>query len=63
MVTRANTPNNRSRKFDDYTNKTAESILAKIDAGIRDADAGRFATDDQVQAEFVRWRGNNQGER
>jgi RHH-type transcriptional regulator, rel operon repressor / antitoxin RelB len=33
-----------------------EVILAKIDAGIRAADEGRFATDEQVQAEFARWR-------
>lgn len=31
-------------------------ILAKIDAGIAAADAGRFATDKQVKAEFARWR-------
>jgi predicted transcriptional regulator len=34
-----------------------EMILARIDEGIRDADAGRFATDEEVQAEFARWRG------
>ena len=34
-----------------------ELILAKIDAGIRAADEGRFATDKEVQAEFARWRG------
>jgi len=33
-----------------------ELILAKIDAGIKAADQGRFATDEQVQAEFARWR-------
>jgi len=33
-----------------------ETNLAKIDAGIRDADAGNFATEEQVQAEFARWR-------
>ena len=35
-----------------------ELILAKINAGIRPADEGRFATDKEVQAEFARWRGN-----
>jgi predicted transcriptional regulator len=34
-----------------------ELILAKIDAGIKAADEGRFATDEAVQAEFARWRG------
>jgi predicted transcriptional regulator len=33
-----------------------ELILARIDAGIRAADEGRFATDEEVQAEFARWR-------
>jgi predicted transcriptional regulator len=33
-----------------------EVILARIDAGIRGADEGRFATEDEVQAEFARWR-------
>jgi predicted transcriptional regulator len=33
-----------------------EVILARIDAGIRSADEGRFATEDEVQAEFARWR-------
>jgi predicted transcriptional regulator len=33
-----------------------EVIMARIDAGIRAADEGRFATDDEVQAEFARWR-------
>jgi predicted transcriptional regulator len=33
-----------------------ELILAKIDAGIKAADEGRFATDKEVQAEFARWR-------
>jgi predicted transcriptional regulator len=57
MITPMNPPSNQPRNLDDYTNETAESILAKIDAGIRDADAGRFATEEQVQAEFARWRG------
>ena len=34
-----------------------ELVLAKIDAGIRAADEGRFATDEEVQSEFARWRG------
>lgn len=34
-----------------------ELILAKIDAGIKDADEGRFAADEAVQAEFARWHG------
>ncbi len=34
-----------------------ELNLAKIDAGIKDADEGRFATDEEVQAEFAHWRG------
>lgn len=33
-----------------------ELNLAKIDAGIKDANEGRFATDKEVQAEFARWR-------
>jgi predicted transcriptional regulator len=33
-----------------------ELILAKIDAGIKAADEGRFATDKELQAEFARWR-------
>jgi len=33
-----------------------EVILAKIDAGIKAADEGRFASDEEVQAEFARWR-------
>ena len=33
-----------------------EVILARIDAGIGGADEGRFATEDEVQAEFARWR-------
>jgi predicted transcriptional regulator len=33
-----------------------EVILARIDAGIRGADEGRFAAEDEVQAEFARWR-------
>jgi predicted transcriptional regulator len=32
-------------------------ILARIDAGIKDAEEGKFATDEEVQAEFARWRG------
>jgi RHH-type transcriptional regulator, rel operon repressor / antitoxin RelB len=34
-----------------------DMILAKVDEGIKDADDGRFATDQEVQAEFARWRG------
>ena len=34
-----------------------EFNLAQIDAGIKDADEGRFATDEEIQAEFARWRG------
>jgi predicted transcriptional regulator len=34
-----------------------ELNLTKIDAGIKDADEGRFATDAEVQAEFARWHG------
>jgi predicted transcriptional regulator len=34
-----------------------ELIMAKIDAGIKDADEGRFAADEAVQAEFARWHG------
>lgn len=30
--------------------------LAKIDEGIVSADRGEFATDEEVQAEFTRWR-------
>jgi predicted transcriptional regulator len=30
--------------------------LAKIDEGIAAADAGDFATEEEVQAEFARWR-------
>jgi predicted transcriptional regulator len=30
--------------------------LARIDEGIQAADRGEFATEDQVQAEFARWR-------
>lgn len=30
--------------------------LAKVDAGIKDADEGKFATDAELQAEFARWR-------
>jgi predicted transcriptional regulator len=33
-----------------------EMIVARIDEGIRDADAGKFATDEEVRAEFDRWR-------
>lgn len=33
-----------------------ELNLARIDAGIKAADEGRFATEDQVAAEFARWR-------
>jgi predicted transcriptional regulator len=33
-----------------------ERILARIDAGIKAADEGSFATEDEVQAEFARWR-------
>jgi len=33
-----------------------ERILARIDAGIKAADEGRFATEEEVQAEFARWR-------
>ena len=32
-------------------------VLAKIDAGIKDAEEGNFATEEEVQAEFARWRG------
>ena len=42
------------------TNET-ESITAKIDAGIRDADNGEFATEEEVQPEFDRWRSNSTG--
>ena len=34
-----------------------ELILARIDAGIKAADEGKFATGKEVQAEFARWRG------
>ncbi len=34
-----------------------ELNLAKIDAGIKAADEGRFSSDEAVQAEFARWRG------
>jgi predicted transcriptional regulator len=57
MITLMSTSNNQPRKLDEYTNQTAESMLAKIDAGIRDADAASFASEEQVQAEFARWRG------
>ena len=30
--------------------------LARIDEGIHAADRGEFATEEQVQAEFTRWR-------
>jgi RHH-type transcriptional regulator, rel operon repressor / antitoxin RelB len=30
--------------------------LARIDEGIKAADHGEFATEEQVQAEFARWR-------
>lgn len=30
--------------------------LAKIDEGIESADRGEFVSDDEVQAEFARWR-------
>jgi RHH-type rel operon transcriptional repressor/antitoxin RelB len=30
--------------------------LTKIDEGIESAERGEFATDDEVQAEFARWR-------
>jgi predicted transcriptional regulator len=30
--------------------------LAKIDEGIESADRGDFATDEEVQGEFARWR-------
>lgn len=30
--------------------------LARIDEGIQAADRGEFATEEQVQAEFARWR-------
>ncbi len=30
--------------------------LAKIDEGIESAERGEFATHDEVQAEFARWR-------
>jgi predicted transcriptional regulator len=30
--------------------------LARIDEGIQAADCGDFATEEQVQAEFARWR-------
>lgn len=30
--------------------------LARIDAGIDAANRGEFATEEQVQAEFARWR-------
>jgi RHH-type rel operon transcriptional repressor/antitoxin RelB len=33
-----------------------ERNLRKIDEGIRAADAGDFATDDEVAAEFAKWR-------
>jgi predicted transcriptional regulator len=37
-----------------------ELNMAKIDAGIKDADEGQFATDAEVKAEFARWRGSKQ---
>lgn len=33
-----------------------ELNLAKIDAGLKAAEEGRFATAQQVKAEFARWR-------
>jgi RHH-type transcriptional regulator, rel operon repressor / antitoxin RelB len=30
--------------------------LARIDEGIQAADRGEFATEEQIQAEFARWR-------
>ena len=33
-----------------------ELNLAKIDAGIKAADEDRFASEEQVKAEFARWR-------
>jgi predicted transcriptional regulator len=33
-----------------------QRILARVDAGIKAADEGRFATAEEVQAEFARWR-------
>ena len=34
-----------------------ELNLAKIDAGLKAIEAGDLATEDQVEAEFARWRG------
>lgn len=34
-----------------------EIQLAKIDEGIASADRGDFASEEEVQAEFARWRG------
>jgi predicted transcriptional regulator len=39
----------------DYVPTSAE--LAGIDRGLRDAEAGRFATDDQVEAALAKLRG------
>ncbi len=33
-----------------------EQNLRKIDEGIRAANAGEFATDEEVEAEFAKWR-------
>jgi hypothetical protein len=38
------------------TDKSAELILARIDAGIDDANNDRFATRNQMEMEFARWR-------
>jgi predicted transcriptional regulator len=35
---------------------SARLTLARIDAGIDDANNGRFATKKQVETEFARWR-------
>jgi hypothetical protein len=36
--------------------KSDELILARIDAGIDDANNSRFATRKQIEMEFARWR-------
>ena len=42
------------------TVKSAELLLAMIDAGIDDADNGRFATRKQIDMELARWRQGKQ---
>jgi predicted transcriptional regulator len=51
----------RRQKSERSMTETLETILAKIDAGIRDANEGRFATEEEVQAEFAKWRSKGAG--